>query len=191
MSTLKVDTILKRTGTGTITVGQSGDTISIPSGATLNSAGTNTLNGIANTPAFLLLSSGNTTISDNTWTKLTFATETLDTDNACADSKFTVPSGEGGYYQISFSMNMGGATDGNGNYVQYKLYKNGSEQTNFGVSFNSSGSPTIIEEMDLCFSGIINLAATDYLEVYGRMDVPSGSVTTNTGHFCGIKVIGA
>tara|TARA_R110001592_G_scaffold111079_1_gene307890 strand:- start:25 stop:198 length:174 start_codon:yes stop_codon:yes gene_type:complete len=41
MSTLKVDTILKRTGTGTITVGQSGDTISIPSGATLNSAGTN------------------------------------------------------------------------------------------------------------------------------------------------------
>ena len=86
---------------------------------------------------------------------------------------------------------MGGATDGNGNYVQYKLYKNGSEQTGFGVSFNSSGSPTIIEEMDLCFSGIINLAATDYLEVYGRMDVPSGSVTTNTGHFCGIKVIGA
>ena len=34
MSTLKVDTILKRTGTGTITVGQSGDTISIPT--TLN-----------------------------------------------------------------------------------------------------------------------------------------------------------
>ena len=38
MSTLKVDTILKRTGTGTITVGQSGDTISVPTGAaTLNS----------------------------------------------------------------------------------------------------------------------------------------------------------
>ena len=34
MSTLKVDTILKRTGTGTITVGQSGDTITIPT--TLN-----------------------------------------------------------------------------------------------------------------------------------------------------------
>ena len=54
MSTLKVDTILKRTGTGTITVGQSGDTISIPSGATLNSAGTNTLEGISNTPALML-----------------------------------------------------------------------------------------------------------------------------------------
>ncbi len=40
MSTLKVDTILKRTGTGTITLGQSGDTISIPSGATLSNQGT-------------------------------------------------------------------------------------------------------------------------------------------------------
>ncbi len=33
MSTLKVDTILKRTGTGTITLGQSGDTIALGSGA--------------------------------------------------------------------------------------------------------------------------------------------------------------
>ena len=40
MSTLKVDTILKRTGTGTITMGQSGATISIPSGATLSNQGT-------------------------------------------------------------------------------------------------------------------------------------------------------
>jgi len=44
MSTLKVDTILKRTGTGTITVGQSGDTITIPSGATLNAAGSSSGN---------------------------------------------------------------------------------------------------------------------------------------------------
>ena len=29
MSTLKVDTILKRTGTGTIAIGQSGDTLSL------------------------------------------------------------------------------------------------------------------------------------------------------------------
>ena len=31
MSTLKVDQILKRTGTGTITLGQSGDTIALGS----------------------------------------------------------------------------------------------------------------------------------------------------------------
>jgi len=42
MSTLKVDTILKRSGTGTITLGQSGDTLSIPSGATIANSGTAT-----------------------------------------------------------------------------------------------------------------------------------------------------
>ena len=42
MSTLKVDTILKRSGTGTITLGQSGDTLSIPSSATIANSGTAT-----------------------------------------------------------------------------------------------------------------------------------------------------
>jgi hypothetical protein len=42
VSTLKVDTILKRSGTGTITLGQSGDTLSIPSGATIANSGTAT-----------------------------------------------------------------------------------------------------------------------------------------------------
>jgi len=74
MSTLKVDTILKRTGTGTITVGQSGDTISIPSGATLNSAGTNTLEGINNTPSFYSYSTGALSIANNTNTNLSHLT---------------------------------------------------------------------------------------------------------------------
>ncbi len=39
MSTLKVDTILKRTGTGTITLGQSGDTIALGSGASATGFG--------------------------------------------------------------------------------------------------------------------------------------------------------
>ena len=56
MSTLKVDTILKRTGTGTITVGQSGDTVSIPSGTTLDvaSGGTLDLTGATVLLVFLL-----------------------------------------------------------------------------------------------------------------------------------------
>ena len=79
MSTLKVDTILKRTGTGTITVGQSGDTITIPSGATLNSAGTNTLEGIANTPAFLAQKPNSAqSISQDSTTKVTFTDEIYD-----------------------------------------------------------------------------------------------------------------
>ena len=43
MSTLKVDTILKRSGTGTITIGQSGDTVTLGSGASSSGFGASTL----------------------------------------------------------------------------------------------------------------------------------------------------
>ena len=189
-STILVDKIDPQSGTA-LEIGTSGDTITVPSGATFNVAGTLQSGGAAvvNTPAFLLESTGNTSISDNTWTKLTFAVETLDTDSACTDSKFTVPSGEGGVYQINFAFNMGGATDGNGNYIQYKLHKNGVEQTNFGVNLNTSDNS--LEEASLGYSSLISLSASDYIEVYGRFDTASGSITTAQGTFSGMKIIGA
>ncbi len=80
MSTLKVDTILKRTGTGTITLGQSGDTITVPSGATMDlSNATQTGVGGDNTPSFRTRLASNQIISNNTSTKLSFATEDWET----------------------------------------------------------------------------------------------------------------
>jgi hypothetical protein len=83
MSTLKVDEILKRTGTGTITIGQSGDTIDFPTGTTISGSG-------ANTPAFQA-NAGSTdqSIAHNTWTKLTLGTEDFDSDSAFASRKIT------------------------------------------------------------------------------------------------------
>ena len=87
MSTLKVDTILKRTGTGTITLGQSGDTISVPTGASLSlqggsngqaltTNGSGTLSfatvGEDNSPYFLVNGSGTQTISNSADTVLAF-----------------------------------------------------------------------------------------------------------------------
>ena len=64
--TLKVSNIETSSGSGTITLGQSGETITIPSGATVSGAG-------ANTPSFFayLGGSGGQSISDNTITKIT------------------------------------------------------------------------------------------------------------------------
>ena len=105
MSTLKVDEILKRTGTGTITIGQSGDTISIPSGATLNSAGTNTLSGIASeyfsTTAFMDNLASATTVSNNTLTQLfTSSTERFDLGSNYSSGTYTIPTT--GYYVFYF-----------------------------------------------------------------------------------------
>ena len=109
MSTLKVDTILKRTGTGTITLGQSGDTISIPSGATMDlSNATQTGVGGANSPMWVATMSAQQTGGNNSMVKINYNTEVLDTDSAYDTStyRFTVPSGKAGKYFISALTNI-------------------------------------------------------------------------------------
>ena len=82
MSTLKVDTILKRTGTGTITLGQSGDTVDIPSGATLDVTGA-TVTGLTDNGKILQVQTspisdlGQVSVSGSSWTALTTMTVSL------------------------------------------------------------------------------------------------------------------
>jgi len=95
-STLQVGS----TNTSTITLGVSGDTINVPSGVTINNNGTQTGFGGTNTPNFRAYLTGNQSISNATITRITFDTESYDTDNAFDTSTniFTVPSGQGGKY---------------------------------------------------------------------------------------------
>src|SRR5210317_1655549 len=95
-SIIKVDTIQNQSGaniisesSNTITVGASGDTITVPSGATLGGAGTVdlssatvTLNAnMKNTPAFQAYLSSDQTITELADVKIQFDTEFFDTDN--------------------------------------------------------------------------------------------------------------
>ena len=82
-------------GGNSIITSDGAGTITLSSGMnTAVAAGTN------NTPAFKATLSGDQTIADNATVKITFDTETFDTNNAFASNKFTVPSGEAGKYNI-------------------------------------------------------------------------------------------
>ena len=169
MSTLKVDEILKRTGTGTITIGQSGDTISIPSGTTLNSAGTNTLEGIANTPAFFVALTTNVTISDNTITKIPFATEVFDTDSAYDSStnyRFTVPSGKAGKYYFTFQGAMGILKDYK---ITIYLKKNGSYVGTEPI-FTNGYQPSADDNIRSHYTTLLDLAVSDYIEMWVKIN---------------------
>jgi len=108
--TLKVSNIETSSGSGTITIGQSGETITVPSGATLNlSNATQTGVGGANTPAFEAYLSADQTMSDNAVTKIQFNTEVYDDGSGYDNSsnyRFTVPSGEGGTYKFYTTLNF-------------------------------------------------------------------------------------
>ena len=121
MGTIKTTNIETITGSGTLTLGQSGETVSIPtnttlgasgttitvpSGCTITNNGTQTGFGGVNTPAFLAQkTTGTQTISNTTSTQVTFDNEVFDTNNNFASSTFT-PTTAGKYYlygQIGFS----------------------------------------------------------------------------------------
>ena len=78
-----------------------------------------------NTPAFFAYASSNTNIASDTNTKIALNSEYYDTDDAfnTSDYRFTVPSGEGGKYQISFATSIQSDAD---KTVSSKVYINGS-----------------------------------------------------------------
>ena len=106
MGTIKTTNIEPIADNGTVTLGSSGDTFTIPSGATLDlSNATQTGVGGVMTPAFYVRASTDQTISDATVTTVVFDTEYFDTNNAFASNTFTVPSGEAGKYFFRWSVN--------------------------------------------------------------------------------------
>jgi len=105
MGTIKTTNIEPIADNGTVTLGSSGDTFTMPSGVTV--AGS-----MANTPAFLVAQSSNQSISNVTNTIIQFGTEHLDTDNAFSSNRFTVASGKGGLYLFTVALQMNGNISG-------------------------------------------------------------------------------
>ena len=88
MATLFVDKVDPQSGTS-LEIGSSGDTITIPSGATINlSNATQTGVGGANTPFFLANKTAAQTLSSGTSTKVTGLADVYDTSSTFADNKF-------------------------------------------------------------------------------------------------------
>ena len=73
-----------------------------------------------NTPVFLVTKSGSQSVTRDGNTKITWDTETIDSDGAFASDKFTVPTGEGGRYAIFCRLENGGS--GSGKLRFYKYY---------------------------------------------------------------------
>lgn len=172
MSEVKTNKVSPVGANGTVTLGDSGDTITIPSGVTLTGFGTNA-------PAFEAQRQSDLSISDNTMTKVTLDTEIFDTDGAydpTTNYRFTVPSGEGGKYfvyaDITFHSSHG---DQDIESLELNVKKNGSTAMNSEFKLHSSyGGQTFTANQ----SNILTLAASDYLELWGLFDNTQGSTYT-------------
>jgi hypothetical protein len=205
MSEVKTNKLTASTGTA-ITLGDSGDTFTVPSGATLAvaSGGTITNSGTAtgfggdNTPSFQARNRSNqTSLTSGTFYKIEYDTEDWDTDSAydnATNYRFTVPAGEGGKYY--FHANVDAYTDSGSGYVIQSamvFYVNGAASNYYVVWDWRDNSGHGINRGNFTSSSVISLSATDYVEVYLRLSTQS-SVVWKTGDmlgwFTGYKLIG-
>ena len=167
MSEVQTNKISPATGT-TFTLGDSGDTFNIPSGATIANAGTASGFGEANTPAFRAKrTSSNQTISNVTVTKIQFNGEDFDTDSAFDSSsnyRFTVPSGEAGkyFFNLRVLVNSFSGGTGAGYYIQPRIYKNGSVVQQHQYYDFRSGAKDMYGNVSV----FLDLAVNDYIEGY-------------------------
>ena len=171
MGTIKTTNIQSISGSGTVTLGTSGETFTVPSGVTVNmSSATQTGVGGENTPAFAMRGSGSLqTVTDNTFTKAQLNNADIDTDSACDTStnyRFTVPSGKAGKYFICASLNAYTATNDQ-QLFDGLIYKNGSSIASnlwqYSTAANAGRHNAYSQSI------VVDLAAGDYIELYGRI----------------------
>lgn len=146
-----------------------------------------------NTPAFLVYKTANQELSDNAFTKVTFDTEDFDTDAAFASDKFTVPSGKAGKYRFDTQL--------------YFIANSNTLDLFYGTFYINGGTPNIVNrtgnsvnmwnneggEQCLKVTSTFNLSEGDYVEVYGKLNVNSGTprLYSYGNWFSGFKLIGA
>ena len=196
-SILKADNIQDADGnniinesSNTITIGASGDTITIPSGATITNSGTATGFGESNTPAFFAGQTSGQSISDQSFTKLNFDTEDFDTDSGFASNQFTVPSGKAGRY----FLHAVATGDGSANFDRQHLaiYVDGSQPSVAGQTgrYSNLNVPSGGGYNTVSTSLILNLSVGAVVSVYYYQD-SGGSITTYEPrtYFMGYRII--
>ena len=162
MGTLKTTNIQTITGSGTLTLGTSGETLAYGSGVTSNLM----------YPAFFARLSSNQTLSDATNTKATLDTKDIDTDNAFDNTtnyRFTVPSGKAGKYVIYYGAYFFGNSGIDRTWTRLNL--NGSSiQVNY---FDLSSGDLRTSNPN---TAILDLSVGDYLELFLTLDGLGGTL---------------
>ena len=187
MGTLKTTNIQTITGSGTLTLGTSGETLTVPTGVTVGG-------GISNTPAFEVYKSSDQDVTDNATVKVTWDVEDIDTDSAfdLTNNKFVVPTGMAGKYYIYSNLLGRSTTSKQVQDMRTMIYKNGSNtKTGFQIF-----SANIGDYISSFANATMDLADGDEIEIYNYINIGSGTprVTGSSDRrswFGGYRLIGS
>jgi hypothetical protein len=182
MSKLEVDAIEPQSGT-TLTIGASGDTITIPSGAKMSGQ---------NYPAFDAYLNVDQTVTDQAYNLVKLDTTYFDTDSAFdttdGQHKFTVPSGKAGKYCFYAGIFANPNGDNQTEEARIAIYKNG---TSFRESYAKYNTTYRSRYAPITITTAMDLAESDYIQLYFYgYDTTSAHKLENNDTFLGGYRIG-
>ena len=189
MGTLFVDKLDPQSGTS-LELGSSGDTITIPSGATITNSGTATGFGDSNTPYFFTArTSSDQSISDGAATKVQFNSAVLDSDSGLdvsSNYRYTIPSGKGGIYKFDTSIKVNKGSGSNAiYYFIVNIKKNGSTQITSILDMRNPGNSIsdISQQLNQYAGYTANTAAGDYWEIFAEVFTNGNTPAINSGGY--------
>ena len=181
MGTLFVDKLDPQSGTS-LELGSSGDTLTVPSGATLSIAGT--INASSGTATGFSSTFGSTYFAANMTSDETFTNATygkLGMNNELADPgsnyntsnyRYTVPST--GIYFFYIMGNFDSGSNGELKSVLMAIKKNGST---YELESNINLNTGLGRNAGMTLNGVISLSASDYVEAWANPNDNSGNPT--------------
>ena len=164
MSEIQANKLSPASGTA-LQVGDSGDTITIPSGATITNSGTATGFGMSNlAPFFSARQTNNQQLLNSTMTKIQFPTEIADSGSVYDNSSnYRFTPGVVGKYFIGANVTI--KDTGDGNKFQMAMYENGSNMNPGQASFMIRNGAN--DNLTVGGSWLLDVDNTsDYYEIY-------------------------
>ncbi len=140
-----------------------------------------------NLPAFSAVSEAGQSVAHNTQTHLTPATEVFDTDNAYSSGTFTVPSGKGGKYFISFATSISNLPQEDIMRLGIKVndvYPYGGSIVHVYEGYMSHFSHLDAADPRVRTDAILDLSAGDTVKVFGLQN--SGSARSMRDQYFGM-----
>ena len=188
MSKIEVDAIEPQSGTS-LTLGASGDTITIPSGATIDlSSATQTGVGGTNTPFFWSYLGETQPLTSATWTKMNMNTEEKDSDNCYDISTYRFTPTEAGIYCFVGRIAPQGASAS----IAIKVYKNGSGSFTVKAPHSTYTDASATTHPNMIGFAEAN-GTSDYFELYGYVTTGTNISGANAsgGSAAGLSFWGA